>query len=197
MAQPGSALAWGARGRQFESAYPDTTKASNRHWLEAFAFPLTFHFTTRVKAVREEMKVCSNCSLEKFVGDFNRKGGGRQSKCKSCQRAYHRLYYQQHKSCFIAKNRRNKNRQRKRLRNILLEVKKQPCQDCGGTFHPWVMELDHREGTKKEAAVANLVSKGCTDARLLEEIEKCDVVCANCHRMRTYHRMYEQAPVPV
>ena len=49
---------------------------------------------------------------------------------------------------------------------------------------------------KKEAAVASLVSKGCSDARLLEEIEKCDVVCANCHRMRTYRRMYEKLPVP-
>ena len=58
------------------------------------------------------------------------------------------------------------------------------------------MELDHRDGTIKEAAVANLVSKGCTDARLLEEIEKCDVVCANCHRMRTYRRLYEKTSVP-
>ena len=57
------------------------------------------------------------------------------------------------------------------------------------------MELDHREGTIKEAAVANLVSKGCTDARLLEEIGKCDVVCANCHRMRTYFRLYEETGV--
>ncbi len=141
------------------------------------------------------MKICSACSLEKAVSEFNRKGSALQSKCKACQRAYHRLYYQRNRSCFIAKNRRNKNRQRKRLRIILLDIKRRPCQDCGGTFHPWVMELDHREGTIKEAAVADLVSKGCTDARLLEEIGKCDVVCANCHRMRTYRRMYEKDPV--
>jgi len=160
--------------------------------LEAFAFRPTFTSRRGLKAVREEMKVCSTCSLEKAAGEFSRKGGALQSKCKSCQSAYHRLYYQRNKSRFIAKNRRNKNRQRKRLRNILLEVKQRPCQDCGGIFHPWVMEFDHREGMKKEAAVANLVSKGCTDARLLEEIEKCDVVCANCHRMRTYRRMFEK-----
>lgn len=146
--------------------------------------------------MREVMKVCSACLLEKAVDEFNRKGGALQSKCKACQRVYHRIYYQRNKSRFIAKNRRNKSRQRKRLRTILLQFKQRPCQDCGGTFHPWVMELDHREGTIKGAAVANLVSKGCTDARLLEEIEKCDVVCANCHRMRTYRRMYEKAPVP-
>jgi hypothetical protein len=146
--------------------------------------------------VREGVKICSACSLVKPADEFNRKGGALQSKCKSCQRAYHRLYYQRNRSRFIAKNRRNKNRQRKRLRTILLKIKQRPCQDCRGTFHPWVMELDHRDGTIKEAAVADLVSKGCTDARLLEEVEKCDVVCANCHRMRTYRRLYEKASVP-
>ena len=142
------------------------------------------------------MKVCSTCSQEKLIDEFGRKGRALQSKCKSCQRAYHRLYYRENKSRFIAKNRRNKARQRKRPRAILLNVKQRPCQDCGGSFHPWVMELDHRDGTTKTAVVANLVSRGCTDARLLEEIGKCDVVCASCHRMRTYRRMYEGAGAP-
>ena len=139
------------------------------------------------------MKICSACSLEKTADEFNRKGSSLQSKGKLCQRAYHRLYYRRNRSRFIAKNRRNKNRQRGRLRAILWDVKQRSCQDCGGSFHPWVMELDHRDGTIKEAAVSNLVSKGCTDARLLEEIGKCDVVCANCHRMRTYNRSYKKA----
>ena len=143
--------------------------------------------------MRDGVKTCSTCRLEKACEEFYRKGGRLQSKCNECQRAYHRLYYRENKSRFIAKNRNNKNRQRRRLRTILLRAKERPCQDCGGTFHPWVMELDHREGTVKEAAVANLVSKGCTDARLLEEIEKCDVVCANCHRMRTYLRIYGES----
>lgn len=140
--------------------------------------------------MQDGMKICSTCLLEKASREFYRKGGRLQSKCKECQSAYFRLYYRENRSRFVSKNRRNKSRQRKRLRAILLRVKQSPCQDCGGEFHPWVMELDHREGTIKEAAVANLVSKGCTDARLLEEIDKCDVVCANCHRMRTYRRMY-------
>jgi hypothetical protein len=196
MAQPGSALAWGARGRQFESAYPDTQEPPTAIGWRLFALQRTFTSRGGLKAVCEGMKICSSCSLKKAVDEFSRKGNALQSKCKSCQRTYHRLYYQHNKSRFIEKNRRNKNRQRQRLRGIVLGVKQRPCQDCGGIFHPWVMELDHRAGTKKEAAVANLVSKGCPDARLLEEIEKCDVVCANCHRMRTYRRMLEKDSVP-
>jgi hypothetical protein len=135
------------------------------------------------------MKRCAACQREKQEDEFNRKGDKLQSKCRPCQRAYHRLYYRKNKSRFIEKNRRNKRRQRRRLRAILLEYKGRLCADCGGTFHPWVMEFDHREGSVKESAVANLVSKGCTDARLLEEMSKCEVVCANCHRMRTYSRL--------
>ena len=134
------------------------------------------------------MKQCVACKVELPESKFSRKGEGYQSRCKKCFAAYHRIYYQKNKALYMAKNRRNKNRQRTRLKAILLAVKQQPCQDCGGVFHPWVMELDHREGSIKLAAVGNLVGRGCTDERLCAEISKCDVVCANCHRMRTYHR---------
>lgn len=135
------------------------------------------------------MKVCISCQQEKSETEFSRKGEGFQSRCKKCFAAYHRHYYKKNKDKYITKNRLNKNRQRVRLRKILWSVKQSPCQDCGGNFHPWVMELDHRDDTEKIAAVANLVGRGCTDEKLLNEIKKCDVVCANCHRMRTFLRM--------
>ena len=135
------------------------------------------------------MKICTACQQEKENDEFNRKSDKLQSKCKACQRAYHRNYYKKNQSRYITKNRHNKNRQRERLRAILWTMKQRPCQDCGGIFHPWVMEFDHRESSTKRAAVANLVSKGCPDAILLEEINKCDIVCANCHRMRTYNKL--------
>jgi hypothetical protein len=80
------------------------------------------------------MKLCTSCGLEKDGDEFYRKGGKLQGKCKECQRAYHRLYYAKNKARFITKNRRNKNRQRKRLRVILWEAKRRPCQDCGLTY---------------------------------------------------------------
>lgn len=121
-----------------------------------------------------------------------RKIVGFQSRCKICFTIYHRQYYEKNKEKYIAKNRRNKSRQRVRLRKILWSFKQSPCQDCGGSFHPWVMELDHRQDTLKVEAVSNLVGGGCTDEKLLNEIAKCDVVCANCHRMRTYLRREEK-----
>ena len=141
------------------------------------------------------MKLCTSCGEVKDDGEFSRKGAKLQGKCKECQRSYHRIYYARNKARFIEKNRRNKNRQRQRLRAILWEAKQSPCVDCGLAFHPWVMEFDHRGGTIKDAAVANLVGKGCPDSHLRAEIEKCDVVCANCHRLRTYSRLMKAGQV--
>lgn len=135
------------------------------------------------------MKICIDCRQQKAESEFSRKGKDFQCRCRVCFAAYHRVYYAKNKDKYIAKNRLNKKRQRERLRKILWSFKQTPCQDCGGVFHPWVMELDHRENTEKIEAVSNLVGRGCTDQKLLVEIKKCDVVCANCHRMRTYYRM--------
>lgn len=62
-----------------------------------------------------------------------------------------------------------------------------PCVDCGGVFHPEAMHFDHRRGTVKEFDVAfgnGRYSRG----RVVAEIARCDLVCANCHAFRTYER---------
>ena len=53
-------------------------------------------------------------------------------------------------------------------------------------WHPDALELDHRPGTAKIKAVSEM--HGYSAERILEEINKCDVVCANCHRVRTAKR---------
>lgn len=70
-------------------------------------------------------------------------------------------------------------------RAYLHEVKSQPCADCGGTFPPCVMDLHHRdEGEKLFNVGLSVGSVGWE--RLREEVAKCDVVCANCHRIRHF-----------
>ena len=73
------------------------------------------------------------------------------------------------------------------MREILREAKSKPCADCGRFFPYFVMDLDHREGVEKISAVALMVS-ALSIQQMLNEIEKCDVVCANCHRIRTFNR---------
>jgi hypothetical protein len=57
-----------------------------------------------------------------------------------------------------------------------------------------VMDFDHREGELKTDNVANLVASPHSMKKLLEEIAKCDLVCANCHRIRTHARRHKPAP---
>lgn len=63
------------------------------------------------------------------------------------------------------------------------------CVDCDQSFSdfPEVLEFDHI-GTDKIAAVARLVGQGCGRAKIDAEIAKCELVCANCHRIRTVRR---------
>ena len=65
-------------------------------------------------------------------------------------------------------------------------VKDAPCMDCGGTFPPECMDFDHVRGEKKVKAVGDLLR--CSLVVRLTEIAKCDLVCANCHRIRTRKR---------
>lgn len=72
-----------------------------------------------------------------------------------------------------------------RARTWIDTLKASPCKDCGNTYHPSVMEFDHT-GADKTACVGHL--KRASKARILAEIAKCELVCANCHRLRTHMR---------
>jgi hypothetical protein len=62
-----------------------------------------------------------------------------------------------------------------------------PCTDCGIIYPPYVMQFDHVGGDKR-GAVANLV-RGCVSIETLQiEIDKCELVCGNCHAERTHSR---------
>lgn len=64
-------------------------------------------------------------------------------------------------------------------------LKDKPCVDCGQSFPPCVMDFDHVRGAKSRC-VGNLFN--VSEARLMAEIDKCDLVCSNCHRIRTAAR---------
>jgi hypothetical protein len=69
-------------------------------------------------------------------------------------------------------------------RALLEKLKSGPCVDCGGTFIPRAMHFDHRDPTTKKYNISVLASANRVKA-ILEEVAKCDLVCANCHAYRT------------
>jgi formate-dependent nitrite reductase cytochrome c552 subunit len=71
--------------------------------------------------------------------------------------------------------------------DLLAELRNVPCADCGCRFPKAAMDFDHRDPSDKSYTVSRMLFRTSTE-EVLREAAKCDVVCANCHRMRTYQR---------
>lgn len=79
-------------------------------------------------------------------------------------------------------------------RDIIRKAKDVPCADCGQSFPTHCMDFDHRPGVDKVANIGASVARWASDpAALIAEIAKCDVVCANCHRKRTFSKERKEA----
>jgi hypothetical protein len=93
-------------------------------------------------------------------------------------------YYQENKT----RLRLEQKNQRSKLRRLIEELKSVPCTDCGILYPTYIMDFDHCRGTKSFTISVHLSTKNPTESTLRAEIAKCDVVCANCHRHRTWMR---------
>ena len=89
----------------------------------------------------------------------------------------------------LAYQRRISAKLRDRNRELVRKAKARPCVDCGGRFPPYCMDFDHvpGRGDPKVANIGSSIAKWASDPESLKaEIAKCDVICANCHRKRTF-----------
>ena len=73
---------------------------------------------------------------------------------------------------------------RAQTRRVVDGLKKAPCLDCGKTFPSCAMDFDHVRGPKAHGGLAHMMDANIDT--ILAEITKCDLVCANCHRIRTH-----------
>lgn len=132
-----------------------------------------------------KVKVCTECGVEKSEEEFGKKGDRRLHRCKQCINEYQRQHYEQNKEKYKRKAKTWNHKVRKRYQQLKEAT---PCDDCGGMFPYYVTEYDHRDPSTKADNVASLISRGVGWEKLMAEIEKCDLVCANCHRQRTHSR---------
>jgi hypothetical protein len=128
---------------------------------------------------------CGRCHERLPLTDFARRRkahGQRDNYCRSCRAAYKQEHYAANKQRYVAKALRHKqNLVAERVAHLIELFRTHPCVDCGET-DPLVLELDHLEAKNFN------IAKGVRDRKwqaVLDEIAKCDVVCANCHRRRT------------
>lgn len=102
----------------------------------------------------------------------------------TCPPGYHSRWRRNNKE----KWNRTKRAYQGRLRQVATDAKSKPCKDCGTQYPPYVMQFDHVRGEKffDVAMAAGRLRVGYE--KLKAEIAKCDVVCANCHAVRTHNR---------
>lgn len=109
------------------------------------------------------------------------------------ERLSRRKHYTNHKKYYLDRNQRKAELIKDEIRKIKEST---PCADCKNKYPFYVMDFDHREDENKEYCVSQMMGIG--RSKILAEIAKCDIVCANCHRSRTYKRMMiklNRAPV--
>ena len=102
-------------------------------------------------------------------------------------REYQRIWYRKNRELHMGRVLRVTRRARERVQRYIDGQKRCPCVDCGGRFPPFLMDFDHVRGTKV-TILAKLRSGRASLSKIEAEIAKCEVVCANCHRIRTYLR---------
>ncbi len=119
------------------------------------------------------MKLCSICK-EREQLSYN-------SHCRECHNEYQKAWYKKNP----LSNSESFVRRRKAIRQLIVSTKNRPCMDCNKEYPYYVMDFDHVRGTKK-INLGAAASKMWALATIQAEIDKCDVVCANCHRERTF-----------
>ncbi len=140
--------------------------------------------------VEKEIRYCPKCQQPRSIDNFsfkNKSRGIRHSQCKFCTSTISRAHYKNNKSAYItrAKVRTDlvieENRER-----LFAYLSSHPCVDCGKTDIR-VLEFDHVRG-KKSGNISRMVGEGFSWQMIDAEIAKCEVRCANCHRIKTYER---------
>lgn len=135
-----------------------------------------------------EFKICAKCNSTKSISEFhNRKKekDGKSKHCKQCatehnKKEYYEKYKESHNKKIVERRRNKKLDYDVYIRSLGLK-----CIKCG-VNHPATLDFHHRDPSKKEDTVSNLKWSGCSLERLKLEIDKCDILCSNCHRILHY-----------
>jgi hypothetical protein len=135
------------------------------------------------------LRRCDRCRDLKPISEFawRRRRGRRQpyNNCRACRAQYLREHCARHRDRYVAQAvRRKKKLTAERADYLIALFRERHCVDCDED-DPLVLEFDHL-ADKKFNISAGLRNRNWHD--VLDEIAKCDVVCANCHRRRTARR---------
>ena len=136
----------------------------------------------------KKSKECTKCGVEfpatrEYFSPARRGKYWLTQRCKTCANAHTKDWYENKdgRSWHL----KDQSQRRADLANWVDTFKDIPCTDCGIKYPPYVMDFDHLPQFEKYFPIGVLVNKRLSKETILEEIRKCEIVCANCHRERT------------
>lgn len=132
-------------------------------------------------------KICTKCKILKDFNSFHKRKralDGHASWCRDCFKInWQKRYYENH-THYRARHNKSRSEIREQNARLVFEyLEKHPCISCGES-DPIVLEFDHRKMDEKIESISNLI-RDASWKRIKSEIEKCDVLCANCHRRKS------------
>ena len=138
------------------------------------------------------MKRCTSCRLSKDVSEYfikNSKSGLLHSQCKSCYKEYRKNYYREHyakyRNEYLTRAKQRRDKTREQFRNFIKEYLSDKKCECCGISDPRVLEMDHISSENKLFSISQGLRLGYKLADISLELQKCRVLCTNCHRIRT------------
>ena len=125
------------------------------------------------------MKECGRCKVEKSVDEFYKNNKnlttGLSSWCKQCQKSDKKTHYKNNRDKYIQSEVNG--------RKWFIEYKRTlKCSRCGFN-HPAALDFHHIDPSTKSFKMSNISRVEKNKALIMEEISKCKVLCANCHRV--------------
>ena len=131
-----------------------------------------------------EIKRCPKCKEYKLRAEFYKdksRKDGLKCHCKACRLSDLRRWTKENRGRCSAYMKEYFNKKRKFYREYKKNLK---CQQCGEA-HPACLEFHHRNPEEKEFGIGHSIEKKSVE-QVMNEIAKCDVLCANCHKKLHY-----------
>jgi hypothetical protein len=138
------------------------------------------------------MRICTKCYQAKDESDYfvkDKKTGRLHTQCKNCYKLHRKTYYAEHYSkygdLYRARAKIRRVLVQERLRSKMLEyLQNKSCSICGESDIR-TFEFDHIDPTLKSFGIARAIGDGTKWEKIMAEIQKCRILCANCHKKHT------------
>jgi len=134
------------------------------------------------------VKICTKCNQEKPVDQFRwreKSKDKRQPHCKECMNAHEASRWLIDANLRSRRQQQNKARQKRNIEYMREYISARSCEECGDN-DPRVLEFHHIDPSTKLKNVSAMWHRSDSIESIMKEVEKCQLLCASCHRKATY-----------